>query len=88
MRELVLSLGIPLLLVTLLAVHGFVNGRLPVARKRGWLLFVIGFVIALTGGGVAVYLNEVDIGGTVAWFGGMTAIAGMVWFFASGARDS
>jgi hypothetical protein len=30
---------------------------------------------------VAVYAGQVEAGASIAWFGGLAAIAGMVWFY-------
>ena len=86
MRQIVLSAGIPLCALALVVVHRFVYARLPMTRKRGWLLFVGGFAIALIGGSFAVYAEQVEAGANIAWFGGLAAIAGMVWFFYGGYR--
>jgi hypothetical protein len=42
---------------------------------------MLGFAVALIGGSVAVYAGQVEAGASIAWFGGLAAIAGMVWFF-------
>lgn len=86
MRHLYLSLGIPIIGLVLFVSHRLVYPRLPLERRRGWLLFFVGFIVALFGGAVAVYLNNVRVGSIIAWWGAVASLGGMFWFFFAGGR--
>ena len=65
----------------LIVVHKFVIVRLPVQRRIGWRISVAGLSIAIIGGMVASFLDAVNLGAKIAFFGVITAIVGQVVFF-------
>ncbi len=74
-------IALPALAFGLIVVHKFVIVRLPIQRRIGWRISVAGFSMAIIGGIVASFLDAVNLGANIAWFGTITAIVGGVVFF-------
>ncbi len=62
------------LALTLIVTHKFVVIRFPIQSRIGWRVSVAGLSVAIVGGVVAVFLDAINLGASIAWFGVVVVI--------------